>query len=278
MRRSALAILFALALSACTQQHNMNAAEIQKHTNDEAWLSQQSGNAAAQLELGKYYCVNEPRGSGSPKTIAAWKKAIELNTAHPAPMNDTSIAAEAMENLGLLYLSLYEDPSGPFTHGSYNFDPEKDKPHAYCTGRVAGQTDVAAANKWLTACTDIKYENSFFRGVFECMSGLAHMNARQKNYAKAYYWYAMILAGGLQNEYYTQGKTMPPFSANDPLLHLKDHVYAEELYLKRMARHLSKAEIKKLDHAVTVAEQKRWAAWREGNESWERQKDAGRGD
>lgn len=275
MRRSAFAILFAIALAACTQQGSVS---VQSHANDEAWLSRNAGaDPQAALQLGKYYCEHEPAGSGNPKAIAAWEKTIAVSEAHPEPHNDNWLTASAMEQLGMLYLSFYEDPDGPF-NGKSSFDPEKDKLHAYCTGRKAGHTDFAAAEKWLTGCAADKYDNSLFADSGACKAALGHLYARYKHYAKAYYWYGMLLAASLQTEYYTKGQAMPPFSADDPLLHKPDFNYAELSNLKRMASHLSKSEVAKLNHAVTVSQRKRLRLWLNGGDAFIRQRDAGRSD
>lgn len=230
IHKLALTALLCL-LAACATATEVTSTDLQNHNADREFLHKHAerGNPEAQLLLGNLYCVHEPAENKGMETVKWWTAAAEqVNSPRYA-----GTAAEAMEHLGKYYLSLYEDD---------NYDPHKSKPEAACSGRAAGDSDIPAAKKWLYACA----RSNESRGA-QCEMALGHIYYRNKEYERAYFWYAAVLTlylPPMTPAAATPGSIQATVLPFNPVFYGKDNFDVRNA--KRAARHLSKAKVKEI--------------------------------
>lgn len=235
------ALLCLLTLTACGSAKDKDV-DFKQHLNDKDYLLRhaKAGNVQAQWLLGSYYCSNEPAEAKGEETLRWWKRAAaSINT-------DTVYATAAMEDLGKFYLALYEIELW--------YDPAKSEPDAPCTGRAAGDTDAAEAQKWFHKCV-VSSE-----GLGEsCQMGLGHLFYRQKDFEKAYFWFATVLASNL---YYLASKKPNKHSKTD-IMPIDPAFYGEtDAHNARLAaKHLKPGQIKSLNKRAMKWHENMEKAW-----------------
>lgn len=169
------------------------------------------GDVKAMFRVAEYQCAKEDASSHGAETLKWWKKI--------ADGKDKASAAQANQYLGLFYLSLFANED--------TYNPDKPEPIAYCTGSPA-KPSYTKAIRYFTRCAESK-----FPPATACQSALGHLYLNRKNNAKAYFWYATVLAGMMDDIYGSDHEN--EVSPLDPKL--SDSLAAQNA--RRAAEHLS---------------------------------------
>lgn len=157
MTRALLSIAALLLLAACTGGPG------------EATLSKaMKGDTRAMFRMAEFYCAREDAGDKGEQTLKWWKKLADGKNA--------AAAAQANEYLGLYYLSLFANED--------TYNPDAPEPISYCTGSPE-KPAYARATRHFVRCAE---------ALPSCRAALGHLNQHRKDYAKAYFWYATLLA------------------------------------------------------------------------------------
>lgn len=164
-----LSLFLLLALAACA------APGFNQATLDKA----EKGDMKAMFRLADYYCAREDAAAKGTEALKWWGKIAEGE--------DATAAAQANEYLGLFHLSLFANED--------TYTPDAPEPLSYCTGSP-DHPAYAKALKHFTRCADAGAKNTK-----SCQTDLGHLFLHRKDYAKAYFWYATVLAG-FMNEIY----------------------------------------------------------------------------
>lgn len=172
MRRFTLLSLFLLAtLTACKTPYIGQVVNGGPNDIESVRARAERGDGDAQVQMGDYYCLNEPKADKGAQTLKwyhAGSKSMNIEAAR-----------RGKYNLGIYYLALTEYPEV--------FEPARSKPQPPCTGSVRSRENDAKAEKYLTACAnDVDWP-------YSCTTALAIIRYGQKNYAEAYYLYALQL-------------------------------------------------------------------------------------
>lgn len=158
MMHSYLSIAALLLLSACAGGPG------------EATLSKaMKGDTRAMFRMAEFYCAREDASDKGEQTLKWWKKIADGKNA--------AAAAQANEYLGLYHLSLFANED--------TYNPDAPEPISYCTGSPAKPAYTRATRHFLR-CAEA--------GLPTCRAALGHLNQHRKDYAKAYFWYATLLA------------------------------------------------------------------------------------
>ncbi len=243
MRRFAFLSLLVLAtLTACKSPYIGKVVNGGPNNIESVRARAEGGNGDAQVQMGDYYCLNEPKAGKGAQTLK-WYHAGSKSM-------DIEAARRGAYNLGIYYLALTEYPE--------IWDLQRSKPKPPCTGSVRSRDNDAKAVKYLTICAaDLQWP-------YSCTSALAIIRYQDRQYAEAYYLYALAL---------TEFAWSPEDSDKDysgPLLQVPRPPQGrpaffddERAVLFRNARlaasHLSKAEIARQDARAYAAYYKRVA-------------------
>lgn len=130
------------------------------------------GETKAMFHLADYHCAREPVDSNGAETLKWWKKIAQGRNKHAA--------AQAEEYLGLFHLSLFANED--------TYNPDAPEEISYCTGSP-GKPAYAKAIRHFTRCAE-----SGFDLAQSCQADLGHLYLHRKDYARAYFWYATVLA------------------------------------------------------------------------------------
>lgn len=245
MRHFALLSLLLLAsLTACKSPYIGKVVNGGPHDIESVRARAERGDGDAQVQMGDYYCLNEPKADKGAQTVK-WYRAGSKSM-------DIEAARRGAYNLGIYYLALTEYPE--------IWDLQRSKPKPPCTGSVRSRDNDAKAAKYLTICAaDLQWP-------YSCTSALAIIRYGDKQYAEAYYLYALALTEFAWNrEDSGQDYSGPLLQVPQPAPNQGYPAFFddERRALFRNARlaasHLSKAEIARQDARAYTAYYKRVA-------------------
>lgn len=185
-----------------------------------------SGDPAAQLAMGDSYCDTRPGmdARDPSKAIYWWAQA--------ARNYDHNIAMTAYLSLGSYYL-------GRFANLAY-YIPDKSKPIALCHGDAKVKPDYNRAAKYFKKCTALNHFDK------SCELALGHLYNAKGDDAKAYYWYATVLAYNLDNDF----DKVKRYPKRNEVLSLDHPALRKELmlpYVRKVADRLKPAQVKMLN-------------------------------
>ena len=185
-----------------------------------------NGDPAAQMAMGDSFCDTRPgMDARDPSKAIYWWSQAARNYAH-------NIAMTAYLNLGAYYL-------GRFANLTY-YDPDKSKPIALCRGDSKVQPDYARAAKYFRKCTALNHQDK------SCELALGHLYNAKGDDAKAYYWYATVLAYILDNTF----DNIQRYPRQNEVLSL-DHPGLRKQpmlgYVRKVADRLKPAQVKMLN-------------------------------
>lgn len=238
MRRFAfLSLLILATLTACKSPYIGKVVNAGPNDVESVRARAERGDGDAQVQMGDYYCLNEPKADHGAQTVKwyrAGSKSMNIEAAH-----------RGLYNLGIYYLALTEYPEV--------WDLQKSKPQPPCTGSLRSRENDAKAEKYLLACAaaDLSWP-------YSCTTALAIIRYDQKNYAEAYYLYALQLtefawsADGPEKDY-TGPLLKVPRDLRGKGPFFGDERKALFRNANLVARHLTKSEIARQDARAYAA-------------------------
>lgn len=185
-----------------------------------------TGDPAAQLAMGDSYCDARPGmdARDASKAVYWWNQAGQNR--------DKDIAMTAYFNIGSYYL-------GRFVNLEH-YNPETSKPVAMCHSNSKVRPDYAQAAKYFKKCTALNHHDK------SCELALGHLYNAKGDDAKAYYWYATVLAYTLDNDFdniQNYPRRNEVFSLDHPALRKEPMLR----YTRHVAERLKPAQVKMLN-------------------------------
>lgn len=186
-----------------------------------------SGDPMAQLQMGDSYCDARPgMDARDPKKAMYWWNQAGQN-------RDKDIAMTAYLSMGTYYL-------GRFVNLDY-YHPDKSKPVVLCHANSKKvRPDYDRAVKYFKKCAALRHHDK------SCELALGHLYNEKHDDAKAYYWYATVLAYILDNDF----DNIRRYPNRNEILSLDHPGLRKEpmlAYVRKVAERLKPAQVKMLN-------------------------------